>query len=49
MQLIQQFLIMSLLLSVSACSTTSEVTEKKSENKKEKYSQNERFYGRFDR
>lgn len=49
MQFIQNIFITSLLFSVVACSTTNEIAEKKSENKKEKYSQNERFYGRFDR
>lgn len=49
MQFIHTVLIISLLFSATACSTTSKISEKNGDNKKERYSQNERFNGRFDR
>lgn len=49
MRLIQKILIMFFLFSIVACSTTKDSAEKDGKNKKERFSQNERFYGRFDR
>lgn len=49
MKIVQYYILIILILGVSACSSTSENDEKNVGKNKDKFNKDERFYGRFDR